>query len=96
MEKLSEARNILNELKNNNEGPSNPQLRPIPRFGVGSAKDPRQGNSIRTPKEKVDLPSEDQYKGALEFRAEILKAMKGNYPRQYERFVSEYYKELVK
>ena len=47
-------------------------------------------------REKINLPSEDQYKVPAEFRAEILDAMKNKYPKKYERFVTEYYKELVK
>ena len=47
-------------------------------------------------KEKVHLPSEDQYKVPGEFREEILRAMKNHTPKDYQRMVMEYYKELVK
>jgi hypothetical protein len=46
-------------------------------------------------KEKVLLPSEDQYKVPSAFRKEILDAMKKQTPKSYERLVNEYYKELV-
>lgn len=46
--------------------------------------------------EKVTLPSEDQYHVPQQFREEILEAMKHQHPRQYEKMVSQYYKELVK
>ena len=47
-------------------------------------------------REKINLPGEDQYQVPVEFRAEILKAMKHQFPKKYERFVGEYYKELIK
>ena len=46
-------------------------------------------------KEQVILPSEDQYKVPRAFREEILDAMKKQTPKNYERLVNEYYKELV-
>ena len=47
-------------------------------------------------RERVLLPTEDQYKVPTEFREEILDAMKRQTPKNYERMVGEYYKELVK
>ena len=96
IEKFSQMRDMLNQFKEDSQGMSNSRPRPIPKIGKGRARDHRQGGPTRMQKEKVDLPSEDQYKGAMKFRAEILEAMKERYPVQYERFVSEYYKELVK
>ena len=46
-------------------------------------------------KERVLLPSEDQYKVPRAFREEILDAMQKHTPKSYERLVNEYYKELV-
>ena len=51
---------------------------------------------MRMQREKVDLPSEDEYQAPTKFRDEIIQAMKRQYPKNYERFISEYYKELVK
>ena len=50
---------------------------------------------MRMQKEKVLLPSEDQYKVPREFREEILDAMKKETPKNYEQLVNEYYRELV-
>ena len=47
-------------------------------------------------KERVLLPDETQYKAPKEFREEILNAMKKQTPKDYERMVMEYYKDLVK
>lgn len=67
------------------------------RLGQGQAPDgQRGGSSTRMQQEKVTLPGEDQYKVPGQFREEILKAMKNKYPKQYERMIGEYYKELVK
>ena len=66
------------------------------KFGTGRSRDSRRGGSVRMQKEKVNLPSEDQYKVPGEFREEILRAMKKHAPQDYQRLVMEYYKELVK
>jgi len=47
-------------------------------------------------KERVLLPSEDQYQAPQEFREEILNAMKKQTPKDYQRMVMEYYRDLVK
>jgi hypothetical protein len=65
------------------------------RLGLGSRKDSRRGGAVRMQKEKVLLPSEDQYKVPSEFREEILNAMKKQTPKNYEQLVNEYYRELV-
>ena len=65
------------------------------RLGTGSRRDSRRGGSVRMQKEKVLLPSEDQYKVPSAFREDILDAMKKQTPKNYERLVNEYYKELV-
>ena len=65
------------------------------RLGLGSRRDSRRGGAVRMQKEKVLLPSEDQYKVPSEFREEILDAMKKQTPKNYEQLVNEYYRELV-
>tara|TARA_B100000686_G_C16225374_1_gene682250 strand:- start:256 stop:639 length:384 start_codon:yes stop_codon:yes gene_type:complete len=65
------------------------------RLGLGSRRDSRRGGAVRMQKEKVLLPSEDQYKVPREFREEILDAMKKQTPKNYEQLVNEYYRELV-
>ena len=65
------------------------------RLGSGSRRDSRRGGAVRMQKEKVLLPSEDQYKVPSEFREEILDAMKKQTPKNYEQLVNEYYRELV-
>lgn len=66
-------------------------------LGTGKARDSSTGGgSIRMQRERVTLPTEDQYKVPQQFREEILEAMKHQAPRQYEKMVSQYYKELVK
>ena len=96
LEKMAETRNMLNELKNTNQENSNSRPQPIPKFGTGPSRDPRRGGLVRMERKHMNLPSEDQYKGPMGFRAEILDAMKGLHPKKYERFISEYYRELVK
>ena len=93
---LQETRKQLNEIKNSGTQMSNKGKRQTPlRLGTGSRKDSRRGGSVRMQKEKVLLPSEDQYKVPSAFREDILDAMKKQTPRNYERLVNEYYKELV-
>ena len=97
---VSEARNglpyIFGEMKNN-KGQGKAQSKSNrPRFGVGRAPDSRRGGSMKMKREKVDLPSEDQYSAPTKFRDDILNAMKRKRPKNYERLISEYYKELVK
>ncbi len=96
LNRLGETREMLEEMKNQKgqgkaQGKSN-----TPRFGVGRAPDSRRGGSMRMKREKVDLPSEDQYNAPAKFRDDILHAMKRQRPKNYERLISEYYKELVK
>ena len=94
LQQITETRDMLKEIKqaNNSKKTSDTSLR----LGTGRSPDPRRGGSVRTQREQVDLPSEDRYQAPLEFRDDILKAMKRQYPKKYERFVMEYYKELVK
>ncbi|MBI4384333.1 MAG: DUF4175 family protein [Nitrospinae bacterium] len=97
LQELTETREMLNELKNANDSESQKGEKETSlKLGSGRARDQSQGGSIRMQKERVNLPSEDQFQAPREFREEILKAMKNKYPRKYERFVTEYYKELVK
>ena len=97
LKELQETRDMLDEIQNSNQQMSQRSSRSQPlKFGTGRARDPRRGGSARMQKEKVNLPSEDQYRVPSEFRDEILKAMKKNTPKSYERLVMEYYKELVK
>jgi hypothetical protein len=96
LNRLGETRQMLEEMKNQKgkgrtKGKSN-----TPRFGVGRSPDTQRGGSMRMKREKVDLPSEDQYNPPTKFRDDILYAMKRQRPKNYERLISEYYKELVK
>lgn len=93
---LQETRKQLNEIKNSGTQMSNQGKKETPlRLGTGSKRDSRRGGSVRMQKEKVLLPSEDQYKVPSAFREDILDAMKKQTPKNYERLVNEYYKELV-
>ena len=93
---LQEAQKQLNEIKNSGTQMSNQGKQETPlRLGTGSRRDSRRGGSVRMQKEKVLLPSEDQYKVPRAFREDILDAMKKQTPKKYERLVNEYYKELV-
>lgn len=97
LEEIQQTRELLEEIRNTNNQMARKSQRSSPlKLGSGSARDPRRGGSIRMQKEKVHLPSEDQYKVPREFREEILKAMKKHTPKDYQRMVMEYYKELVK
>jgi len=96
LNRLGETREMLEEMKNP-KGKGGGKGRPnTPRFGVGRARDSQRGGSMRMKREKVDLPSEDQYNAPTKFRDDILQAMKRQRPKNYERLISEYYKELVK
>ncbi len=94
---LQETQDLINELKNANSQRSQQAQSGSPmKLGTGNARDGRRGGSSRMKREQVHLPSEDQYKVPSEFREDILKAMKKQTPKNYERLVNEYYKELVK
>jgi hypothetical protein len=93
---IQETRKQLNEIKNSGTQMSDQGKQETPlRLGTGSRRDSRRGGSVRMQKEKVLLPSEDQYKVPSAFREDILDAMKKQTPKNYERLVNEYYKELV-
>ena len=93
---LNETRDLLNQIKNF-KGETKQAKRQNPRkLGTGSNPDSRRGGATRMQKERVLLPDETQYKAPKEFREEILNAMKKQTPKDYERMVMEYYKDLVK
>jgi hypothetical protein len=97
LKQLSETREMLDQLKEASQRSGQSGSQRTMRLGQGKAADgQRGGQSTRMQQEKVNLPTEDQYKVPGQFREDILKAMKNQYPRQYERLVGEYYKELVK
>ncbi len=97
LRQLSETRDMLDQLKEASQRPSRSRSQRTMRLGRGQAPDnKRGGRSTRMQQEKVNLPTEDQYKVPGQFREDILEAMKNQYPKQYERLVGEYYKELVK
>ena len=96
LKSLQATKKILNEIKNSGTQMSDRGNKETPlRLGTGNRRDPRRGGSPRMQKERVLLPSEDQYKVPRAFREEILDAMKKQTPKNYERLVNEYYKELV-
>ena len=97
LRQLSETREMLDQLKEASQQSGKSGRQRTMRLGQGKAPDGRRGGqSTRMQQEKVNLPTEDQYKVPGQFREDILKAMKNQYPKQYERLVGEYYKELVK
>jgi hypothetical protein len=97
LKELQETREMLKEMKEaSSEKGKQASRSTAMKFGTGQSRDSRRGGSVRMQKEKVNLPSEDQYKVPGEFREEILRAMKKHTPQDYQRMVSEYYKELVK
>jgi hypothetical protein len=96
LKQIQEAQNMLKEMKKSGsqmsqQGKQQKQLR----LGTGSRKDSKRGGAVRMQKEKVLLPSDDQYKVPSEFREDILDAMKKQTPKNYEQLVNEYYRELV-
>jgi hypothetical protein len=97
LRQLSETREMLDQLKEASQRPSQSRSQRTLRLGQGQSPDnKRGGRSPRMQQEKVFLPTVDQYKVPGQFREDILEAMKNKYPKQYERLVGEYYKELVK
>jgi len=97
LRQLSETREMLDQLKEASQRPGQARGQQKLRLGQGQSPDARRGGrSTRMQQEKVNLPTEDQYKVPGQFREDILEAMKNQYPKQYERMVGEYYKELVK
>ncbi|MCH8157589.1 MAG: hypothetical protein IID18_07550, partial [Nitrospinae bacterium] len=93
---LRDTRDLLNEMKNSNGQMQQAQRQTPKKLGTGSRLDSRRGGSARMRNERVLLPSEDQYQVPREFREEILDAMKKKTPKDYQRMVMEYYKDLVK
>ena len=97
LSELEETRDLIQQMKNQSSEPSEQgKKRKRTRLGLGRAKDNQRGGSVRMKKDQVDLPTEDQYNAPGQFRKDILKAMKNQSPKKYERMVMEYYKELVK
>ncbi|GJL79919.1 MAG: hypothetical protein NPINA01_29080 [Nitrospinaceae bacterium] len=97
LKELQETQEMIQEIKEANSQQGKQASRSTAfKFGTGQSRDSRRGGSVRMQKEKVHLPSEDQYKVPSEFREEILRAMKKHTPKNYQRMVQEYYKELVK
>lgn len=45
---------------------------------------------------RVELPTPDQFIVPAEFRADILEAMRGDYPSLYEEAIKKYYEALVR
>jgi len=93
---LNDTRDMLKQMKSSNDKTGRAQRQAPRRLGTGSSPDSRRGGSQRMQKERVLLPSEDQYQAPKEFREEILNAMKKQTPKDYQRMVMEYYKNLVK
>lgn len=96
LKQIQEEQNMLNEMKKSGsqmsqQGKQQNQIR----LGTGSRRGSRRGGAVRIQKEKVLLPSDDQYKVPSEFREDILDAMKKQTPKNYEQLVNEYYRELV-
>jgi hypothetical protein len=96
LKQIQEAQNMLSEMKKSGsqmsqQGKQQNQLQ----LGTGGRRDLRRGDAVRMQKEKVLLPSDDQYKVPSEFREDILDAMKKQAPKNYEQLVNEYYRELV-
>ena len=97
LKELQETQEMIQEIKEaNSQNGKQASNSSTLKFGTGRSRDSRRGGSMRMQKEKVQLPSEDQYKVPSEFREEILRAMKKHTPKSYQRMVMEYYKELVK
>jgi hypothetical protein len=97
LSKLEETRDLIQQMKDQSSEPDEQgKKRKKTRLGLGRAKDDQRGGSVRMKKDQVDLPTEDQYNAPGQFRKDILKAMKNQSPKKYERMVMEYYKELVK
>lgn len=94
---LQETRDLIQQLKDADAAQSQSgNQKKLVRLGLGRARDQRRGGSQKMQRDRVALPSEDQYQVPGRFREEILKAMKNKYPKKYERLVMEYYRELVK
>ena len=96
MKAIQETQKMLKQMQSSGsrmsrQGKQKNQLQ----LGTGSRRDSRRGGAVRMQKEKVLLPSEDQYKVPSEFREEILDAMKKHTPKNYEQLVNEYYRDLV-
>ncbi len=96
MKSIQETQKMLKQMQSSGsrmsrQGKQKNQLQ----LGTGSRRDSRRGGAPRMQKEKVLLPSEDQYKVPSEFREEILDAMKNHTPKNYEQLVNEYYRDLV-
>ncbi len=97
LRELAELKDMLRQMREGDGNSSPQQKRKMAQLGTGKARDSSTGGgSIRMQRERVTLPTEDQYKVPQQFREEILEAMKHQAPRQYEKMVSQYYKELVK
>lgn len=69
---------------------------PMPLASGGMGRGESGGQGEFDEKEKVAIPSADQYKAPEEFRKDILDAMKQDAPAPFKEHVREYYEEIVK
>ena len=93
---LNDTRDMLRKMKSSNGKMGKSRNQTPRKLGTGNSPDSRRGGAQRMQKERVLLPSEDQYQAPKEFREEILNAMKRQTPKNYQRMVTEYYKNLIK
>lgn len=68
---------------------------PLP-FASGGGRGESGTDGDFDEREKVAIPSADQYKAPEEFRKDILDAMKQDAPAPFKEHVREYYEEIVK
>lgn len=96
---LQQTKDSLNNLKNminNNLSYGNGSMK-MPTFMIGFQGKPREGSNgtYGVSVEKVEIPSENSYKVPKEFREDILKEIKGNFPKRHEPQNREYFEKLL-
>lgn len=94
-EQLQSLQQGLEQAKKQAKGNKGGSGFPLP-FASGGGRGDGSGQGDFDAKEKVAIPSADQYRAPEEFRKDILDAMKQDAPAPFKEHVREYYEEIVK
>lgn len=95
-EQLQSLQQGLEQAKKQAQGNKGGSGFPLPFASGGGGRGDGSGQGDFDAKEKVAIPSADQYRAPEEFRKDILDAMKQDAPAPYKEHVKEYYEEIVK
>jgi hypothetical protein len=98
LKSLNEAQNAVKSMQQRLKGAPQPGGGSSfgngpPLFGGDSDAEEEGRQGLRP--DKIVIPTPEQYKVPKKYREDIIKAMKGKKPQQYERDVTQYYEKLI-